>query len=429
MSSLLHSSSFLQRRLQYLLLLRLLAVAAQLVALLLMAQVFGLELPWLAVGVILLALLAYTAFTWYRSRRSTAANDAAICRQLLVDVAALSGLVYFTGGSVNPFITLFLLPITFAAATLRPHFTWPIALVAIAAYTLLMFFNRPVMEAVHQHDDGFSLHLWGMWYGFIVSAVLLVYFIGRVGHALRERDRILSAAREDALRADQLIAMGTLATGTAHELGTPLATMAILVRDMEMEQQDNPPGNHELRDNLHCLREQIDRCKNVLARLASDTGQLQADSGQSLPLDQYLDEVTSEWRDLRENIKIDTSWPNAAHAPVITVDRTLTQALLNVLNNAADAGAEYISLEADWSDEQLHLTVIDDGSGLGREARTRAGTTPYSDKPPGEGMGLGLFLASTTLQRFGGRLDIANHAGGGTCVRIELPLKPLVSGT
>lgn len=423
MTSLLRSPSFLQRRLQYLLLLRLLAVSAQVLALLLMAGVFGLSLPWLPVSLIILALLAYTGFTWYRSRRSTAANDAAICRQLLVDVAALSALVYFTGGSVNPFITLFLLPITFAAATLRPHFTWPIAGVAIAAYTLLMFFNRPLPDTVHQHGGGFSLHLWGMWYGFIVSAVLLVYFIGRVGHALRERDRILSAAREDALRADQLVAMGTLATGTAHELGTPLSTMAVLIRDMEAEQQGNPA----MQGNLRCLREQIDRCKNVLARLASDTDQLQTDSSQPLPVDQYLEEVIGEWRELRANIDLETCWPDTLSAPVIIADRTLSQALLNVLNNAADAGAERILLDADWSDERLRLTVVDDGAGLEPEAHHHAGMKPYSGKPHGEGMGLGLFLANTTLQRFGGRLDIDNHTTGGTRVDIELPLKSLLT--
>ncbi|MDZ7735298.1 MAG: ATP-binding protein [Gammaproteobacteria bacterium] len=419
------SQSFLQRRLQYLLLLRGLAVTAQLVALLLMARVFELALPWLPVGLIISTLMVYTGFTWYRARHSAAADDAAIFRQLLVDVAALSALVYFTGGSVNPFITLFLLPITFAAATLRPYFAWPIALVAISAYTLLMFFNRPLMEAVHQHGEGFSLHLWGMWYGFIISAALLVYFIGRVGHALRERDRLLAAAREDALRADQLIAMGTLATGTAHELGTPLATMAVLVHDMETEQHNNT----EMHDNLLCLREQIDRCKNVLARLAVNTGQLQADSGQRLPVDQYLDEVIAEWRELRTDIGIDVDWAGESPAPVIIADRTLTQALMNVLNNSADAGAEQVSLLVDWTDDSLRLTVIDDGSGLEREARAHAGAIPYSSKPAGEGLGLGLFLARVTLQRFGGRLEIDNHAGGGTRVDIELPLKPILAAT
>ena len=425
MSSLLRSPSFLQRRLQYLLLIRLLAVGAQLVALLLMVQVFGVTLPWLPVGTIILLLLVYTGITWYRSRQSAAVDDAAICRQLLVDVAALSALVYFTGGSVNPFITLFLLPITFAAATLRPRLTWPIAIVAIAAYTLLMFFNRPVLEAVHRHGEGFSLHLWGMWYGFIVSAVLLVYFIGRVGHALRERDRILSAAREDALRADQLIAMGTLATGTAHELGTPLATMAILVRDMEVEQQDDP----ELCENLRCLREQIDRCKNVLARLASDSDQLQADSSQMLPLDQYLEEVVNEWQGLRQDIGIDCQWPTESRPPMIAVDRTLTQALLNVLNNSADAGAGRVLFQAGWSGGQLRITVIDNGGGLDPVSRAHAGKRPYSSKPAGDGMGLGLFLASTTLQRFGGRLQIANHDAGGTRVDLELPLNTLAAET
>ncbi len=423
MRSQLSSQSFLQRRLQYLLLLRLLAVAAQLIALALMVRLFGLTLPWLAVGLVIVLLLGYTAVTWYQARHSAAASDAAICRQLLVDVAALSALVYYTGGSVNPFITLFLLPITFAAAALRPRFVWPIALLAITAYTLLMFYNRPLLEAGHQHGQGFALHLWGMWYGFIVSAVLLVYFVGRLGQALRERDRHLAAAREEALRADQVIAMGTLATGTAHELGTPLATMAVLARDMEEDCQDDP----DMHANLQCLREQIDRCKNVLGRLASDTGQWPADSGHSLPLDQYLNGVADEWRELRDGIDLKTHWRCDVPAPVIIADRTLTQALLNVLNNAADAGASRIWLEADWSDETMRLNVIDDGGGLTYQAREQAGLTRYSGKPAGEGLGLGLFLARITLQRFGGQLHIDDHADGGTRVDIVLPLTSILA--
>lgn len=417
------SQSFFQRRLQYLLLLRLLAVATQLVALLLMAQVFDLELPWLPIGLIIGALLLYTALTWRYTRRSAATRDAAIFRQLLVDVAALSGLVYYTGGSMNPFITLFLLPITFAAASLRPRQAWPIALMAIVAYTLLMFFNQPVLEQAHHHGEGFSLHLWGMWYGFIVSAALLVYFVGRIGHALHERDRILAAAREDALRAEQLIALGTLAAGTAHELGTPLATMAVLVRDMEDEQQDNP----EMRDNLRTLREQIDRCKTVLARLATDAGQLQADTGHRQPLDDYLSEIIDEWHSLRPGINLHAHWQSQSPAPEIIADRTLSQAILNVLHNAADAGATAIRMEGDWSGETLRLSVIDNGTGLPDEARSQVGVTPYTSKPAGEGLGLGLFLARTTLQRFGGQLLIASRNDGGTRVDILLPLQSILA--
>lgn len=424
MATLQISQSFFQRRLQYLLLLRLLAVAAQLVALLLMVQVFELSLPWLPIGLIISVLLLYTAVTWRYSRQS-ATSDAAIFRQLLADVVALSGLVYYTGGSMNPFITLFLLPITFAAASLRPRHAWPIALMAILAYTLLMFFNQPLMQGAHQHGGGFALHLWGMWYGFIISAALLVYFVGRIGHALHERDRILAAAREDALRAEQLISLGTLATGTAHELGTPLATMAVLVHDMETEQQDNA----EMRDNLRCLREQIDRCKGVLARLATDAGQLQADSGQRQPVDGYLAGVIEEWRALRQGIDLHIHWHRDSRAPVIIADRTLTQALLNVLNNAADAGAEHVWLDGDWSADTLSLGVIDDGAGLSEAARDQAGAVPYTSKPTGEGLGLGLFLARITLQRFGGDLMIATHPGGGTRVDISLPLQPLLATT
>lgn len=416
--------SFHQRRLQYLLLLRLLAIGAQLIALALMAWGFDIRLPWLPVGFIITGLLVYTAITWYRTRQSDAIRDGAIFRQLLVDVTALSGLVYFTGGSVNPFITLFLLPITFAAASLPSRYTWTVACTAIAAYTLLMFFNEPFLQS-HTHASSFSLHLWGMWYGFIISAALLVYFVGRLGRALQQRDRSLATAREEALRAEQLIAMGTLATGTAHELGTPLSTMAVLVSDL----QQDAPQQAELDESLSCLREQIDRCKAVLARLASDAGELQAEAGQRQPVSVYLDTVLQEWRQLRAGIEVQTDWRGPRPGPAIIADRTITQALLNVFNNAADAGAERIDLSCHWDEDSLHLTVIDDGSGLTADAKSHMGNLPYSDKPAGEGMGLGLFLARLTLQRFGGSLEIDDHAAGGTRVGIFLPLRPILAGS
>lgn len=420
------SQSFLQRRLRYLLLLRLLAIAAQIIALWAMTGLFGLDLPWLPLALVISALLVITALSWQHAREVSASDDKAVFRQLLIDVLALSVLVYYSGGPVNPLISLFLLPITFAAASLRPRNAWPIAGLAALAYTGLMFFHQPVLGPHDNHAHGFSQHLWGMWYGFVISAALLVYFVGRIGRALRDRDRILAAARENSLRADQLIALGALATGTAHELGTPLATMAVLVSDMEAEQRDQgEQSDPELRDNVHCLREQIDRCKQVLARLANNAGQLQADSGCRQPIDDYLSTVVDEWRQLRPGIDLHADWQGSQPAPEVIADRTLTQALLNVFNNAADAEANHIRLTAQWSAQALQLSVIDDGSGLPTQGREQIGRQPFSDKSGG--LGLGLFLARITLQRFGGQLNIDDGSDGGVRVDIHLPLQSLLT--
>lgn len=423
------TKSFVQLRLTYLLLLRLFAVGGQLLALGMMAWVFDLPLPWLPVTVIILALLAYTLFSWRHARETTASTDGAIMRQLLVDVAALTGVVYFTGGPANPFITLFLLPITFAAASLRPRHTWLIATAAIVAYTWLMFFHEPLLHQQHHHHhdhaaDGFSLHLWGMWYGFIIIAALLAFFVARIGRALRERDRALAAAREETLRGQQLVAMGTLAAGTAHELGTPLSTMAVVVNDLEHEYQDQA----ELADSLRLLRQQISRCKDVLARMAADAGQLQADAGSRQPVNEFLQSVIDDWQALRQDVELEQDWQGSKPAPEIITDRVLTQALVNVFNNAADAAASRVKILVKWNDDLLSLEVTDDGDGMDQEARLRAGIVPYSSKPPGEGLGLGLFLARTTLQRFGGQLELHDAPGGGLCVTIKLPLQPILAG-
>lgn len=423
----------MQQRLRYLLLLRLLAVSGQVLALLLTAGLYDVSLPWWPVGLVLAVLLGYTAYSWQHLPDANASSDGAILRQLLVDIAALSVLVYFTGGPFNPFITLFLLPITFAAASLPLKSAGVLAGLAIVAYTLLMLLHQPLPDQAlhhsHQHDteagfigSGFDLHLWGMWYGFILSAALLVFVVSHIGRALHERDAALARAREAALRNEQLIALGSLAAGTAHELGTPLATMAVLVKDM---QADNTEP--EIQASLMLLRDQIDRCKKALAGMAENAGQLQADAGRPLPLNIYLDEVISEWQTLRDGVTVAVDWRGLT--PTILTDRTLTQALHNVLHNAADAAATQIAVQAECEQHALQLIIIDNGQGLSAATTAQIGKLAYSSKSATDnpGMGLGLFLARTTLQRFGGNLEIRDHENGGTQVNINLPLQSLLT--
>lgn len=255
--------------LKYLLLLRSLVIAGQLIALAIIHWGIGLAVPWVPVLGVLGALVALTALSWQRARHAPAIRQREFVAQLLADIAALTVLVYFTGGSVNPFISLFLLPIVFAAAAMPPAYTVLIAVAAVICYTLLMFFHVPLIEG-HLHTGGFDLHLWGMWYGFVISAAGVAAFVARIARTAREQDQALARAREQALRAERVVALGTLAAGTAHELGTPLATMAALAKDLELDLRDNPA----LSRNLGLLRTQIQRCKAILAQLAADAGEL-----------------------------------------------------------------------------------------------------------------------------------------------------------
>ena len=403
--------------LKYLLLIRFIAIGGQVLALLFLQQVFAIDLPAAPVVWIVIVLALFTLASWLRLRRRADISDWVFLGQLLVDVAALTLLVYFTGGSANPFIFLFILPVIFAAASIRPVFAALIALAAASGYTLLMFYHVPVTEQ-HTGHDGVQLHVWGMWYGFILSAGLVVYFVSRIAAALRQRDRALSAAREDALRAEQVLTLGTLAAGTAHELGTPLSTMTVLAREM----QEQYAGQPALDADLTLMREQLDRCKTILAEMASDAGQLQADSGRAVSVEAFLHELFEYWQNTRSDILVSIECQGAQPAPSIIVDKSLQQAITNILNNAADASRAHIQLTGSWTSVRLSICVIDDGRGIPEAYQSELGNRILGSETSAKGLGIGLFLAQTTLKRLGGEIVFTNLPAGGLRTQIELPL-------
>jgi len=416
-----------QTLLKYLLQLRLLIIGAQALGLAFIGARFNLAVPWPIVLAVFTAMAGYTAWSWRRLRLGGAPGTAELVRQCAADLTALTVLIYFSGGSVNPFISLFLLPIVFAAATLPMRASLGIAVAAIACYTLLMFFNVPIANhdmRAGTHSHGVELHLWGMWYGFVLSAVCIAYFVARIARTLREHDLALARAREQALEAERVIALGTLAAGTAHELGTPLATMAILAKDLETDLASQPP----LRQSIALLRGQILRCKASLARLAADAGQLPADSGRLVPADEFLERLLHDWRQEQPEVEIRIALEGPRPAPTIVADRTLQQALSNVLNNAADASTIRVDVHGAWDARAMWLDVRDDGPGMNEKLRGQVGRRIVTTK--GErGLGIGLYLAHSVLQRLGGHVDFRTPAGGGTEVHIEIPFATLQTTT
>ncbi len=405
--------------LKYLLQLRLLIIGAQALGLAFIGARFSLAVPWPIVAAVLLAMAAYTAWSWRRLRAGRAPDNRELARQCAADLSALTVLIYFSGGSVNPFISLFLLPIVVAAASLPKRASAAIALAAIACYTLLMFFNVPITHG-GSHAHGVELHLWGMWCGFVLSAGCIAYFVARIAQTLREHDQALARARERALDAERVVALGTLAAGTAHELGTPLATMAILAKDLNTDLAGQPA----LRDAVVTLRAQIQRCKQSLARLATDAGELPADSGRQAAADEFLTDLLHEWQRQQPHVDISVAVSGEHPAPRIIADRTLRQALFNVLNNAADASSSHVDARAAWNERAMWLDVRDDGPGITEQLRGQVGRRIVSTKGD-RGLGIGLYLAHSVLARLGGHVEFGTPPGGGTHVHVEVPFASL----
>ena len=406
----------------YLLLIRLYSISGQVLALSYMYFYIGIHLPVKPVILIITLLSLFTAYSWLHYRGLKEITDRIFVTQLMIDICALSLLIYYTGGSINPFISFFILPIIFAAASLRPAYTFAITLVAIGSYSALMFLYVP-LAGVHIHQSGTQIHLWGMWFGFILTASLVAYFVARISSTVRKQDRALAKAREEALHADRILALGTLAAGTAHELGTPLSTMAVITGELLNDYQDDK----ELTGELKLLKEQIQRCKTILGRMSSDAGQSQADTGSKIRVDSYIQEIIDKWQQTRSDIDFDIELKPSVATPEIIVDQTLTLAIINILNNAADASSKKIHIVCGWNNNSLDIEVIDDGHGIKEQHQPLLGKSIFSTKPSDQGLGIGLFLAETTLTRMGGKISLNNHKDGGAHAEISIPLSPLLA--
>jgi two-component system sensor histidine kinase RegB len=376
----------------------------------------ALPLPPLLLTVGLLALL--NLLTWLRLKLQFNIGNSELFIQLLLDIAGITSLFYFTGGATNPFVWFYLLPLIIAATILPRGYTWFMAGLSVACYSALFFYNVPLPHSGMHHDGGFQMHVFGMWLGFVFSAGFVAVIIVGLAHSLRERDRKLAEAREQALQNERLVALGTLAAGAAHELGTPLGTMAILAAELEQEYAD--AGHDDLHRKLGILRKQVDRCKEALSVISASAGAGRAESGHRMAVRQYLDAVVEEWRQQYPHASLTEHISESAPGAMIIAERTLTQALHNVLSNAADASPDDVVLDADWSKDELTLTVADRGPGLREDIYKQLGKQPVTTKP--QGLGVGLYLAHATIRRLGGDLGVSNRKQGGTKVRITMPL-------
>lgn len=413
------SQSPLSKNLQRLFLLRNIAIAAQCLTFALVYWTIDIVIPWTQMITVVTLLALLNLLTWIRLHRNWPVSHLEFFLQLLIDVMALSTLLYFSGGSTNPFISFFLLPMTIAAATLPWRYTWTMAIITIACYTLLLFNYVPLPHDHNKHLIEFALHVSGMWLAFVLSTVIIAWFVVKMSSSIRERDQDLAKAREHSLRNEQIIALGTLAAGAAHELGTPLSTMAVVAGELQQEYTQDA----EFQNNIHILRDQIAHCKQTLTQLLAKAGQARAEHGSELPVDVFLNQILDKWKLIRPSVKFTYQSTGDLPAPKIMDNQLLSQSLLNLLNNAADASSECIEIKSHWdSNLELKLEINDDGKGLSAEVMQRAGEAFFSTKAPGQGFGIGLFLANANIERFGGSVRLFNLEGGGACTQVVLPL-------
>lgn len=427
-----HLARDARQNLRWLFVLRNLMIIGE--GLIIFISLYGLEIPLREVPLwgILTLLGVFNWWTWLRLGSIEPISENELFIQLSCDVLAITAILYFTGGATNPIAWFFLLPLIIAATVLPQEYTWYMVIFTTGCYTLLMSYYQPLPDiqplvfqgesahAMHamlpEHD--LDLHVFGMWFGFVFSAVMVAYFVVEMAKTLRARERSLAEAREQSLRNERVVALGTLAAGAAHEMGTPLGTMAILIK--EIENECACAEDAELADKMRILREQVARCKQALSVMSATAGEIRAESGHVMPLTAYLDSVVASWRNQRLGINLSYQKQGYSPAPEFLAELTLTHALVNILNNAAEVSPKGIDLRVSWDQQSVVLRVLDRGPGIAPTVSEQLGKAPVSTKD--HGLGVGLFLAFSTIHRLGGSIEMTPRSRGGTQTRIVLPL-------
>lgn len=424
-------------QLQRLIALRAIAVFAQCATLVFVHYFLEMNLDWLPMLVCIATLATFNLLSWVRLRSDYPVSNMELFAQLCADVYALSVLLYYAGGSTNPFVSLYLLPLVIAAATLPQRYTWAMAFVTTTCYTLLMKYYQPLPmphatgeehdmaamvgqdHSMMQHsmpqDDAFNMHVFGMWLGFVISAAVVAYFVVKMASAVRERDEKLARIREETLRNERIVALGMQAASAAHEMGTPLSTLAVVIGELQHETDALP----EWRESLALLDGQVRNCKRILDKLLANSQETESAAMQSL--EQYIVDTLDEWQLLRPETQHRYHSSGTQPAPQVRINPSLRAALLNLLNNAADASPEKIDIFMRWDNKFFMLDIQDHGQGLTAEAAVNAGSAFFTTKE--EGRGLGLFLANATIEKMGGKVSLLNREGGGATTEVVLPLK------
>ena len=338
---------------------------------------------------------------------------------MALDVLLLTGLLYFTGGPFNPFSFLYLVHIALAAVVLRPRATWALAGLSLLCSGILFVDHRPLPLAGLDHDAQMHVHLRGMWVALGVATGFIVYFLMRVMRALAERDAELAEARHLAARQEKLASLATLAAGAAHELATPLATIAVTAKEVERQLAAVPPS--AMSEDISLIRAQVERCRDILDRMAAGAGESAGEGPREVSVAEV---VTASVAELGSEVPLRVAIEPGLEARRLRLPpRALSQALRGLLQNALDASPEgmEIRLEANERAGWLQFVIQDRGTGMPAEVLARVGEPFFTTKPPGRGMGLGLFLARALVERLDGRLQIQSAPGQGTTATVSLP--------
>lgn len=400
--------------------LRWIAVIGQIVTIIVVAQVLNVGLPVPSMAVVLAIFMIGNIISLLRLQWPSEVTNRELLFSLCFDALVLTALLYLSGGARNPFTSLYLLQVILGAVLLEASAIWAMVGVAGACFVFLTFAHQP-LQLPANGPPFFDLYILGALVGFGLDAVLLVFFISRINKNLRLRDERLAWLRQRAAEQDHIVRMGLLASGAAHELGTPLATLDVILGDWR--RMPKLASDPELAQEIEEMRAEIRRCKSIVTGVLASAGEARAEAAGAASLRTYLRDLFEDWQ-ARRAPHVSAYEDGLKSDPKIVADTAVKQALHNLLDNAIEASPEGVWMRSRLDGDQLVVTIQDAGPGFTPQMLADVGK-PYASTKGRLGGGLGLFLAVNVVRKLGGRIEARNRDTGGAEVIVRAPLSAL----
>lgn len=382
-----------------------------------------LGLPLVPLAILLGLEFVGNVVLWAIARR-VRATDRVIAAVMVADAAVLTAVLDLTGGTANPFSTLYVVDVALAAVLLPPRWSWVVLVASLGGFGSLFVHEQFVGVAHNIHpgvdrDALIRAHLWGMWAALAVASTIVVLFVHRLTYTLSMRERELLETRTRADQREKLAGLATLAAGAAHELSTPLGTIAIVTKELQRSLADKV--SPEVRADLQLVRDQIARCREILDRMSAQSGANMGESFVQIAVSTWVDQAMAGLV-AKDRVHVEIA-PPAAENAIFGPPKALAETLRGLMKNAVQASPPDapVTLRVGAADGRVSATVLDKGKGMPADVLARVGEPFFTTKVPGEGMGLGLFLTRALAEQLGGEFRITSAPGVGTEATIELP--------
>jgi len=403
-------------RVRTLLYIRWFAVVGQAVALLVVHEFLDLKLPLADCLALLVASVLVNLYLLLTRSSSAWLPEHEAAFSLGYDVVQLSALLYLTGGLQNPFALLLVAPITVSATILSLRSTLGLSLFVALAISVLVLFHEPLPWT----KPGFalpSLYLWGLWTALTFATGFIAIYVSRVAAEARSMEAALTETQIALAREQRLSALGSLAAAVAHELGSPLGTIAVVANELAHD----VPADSLLRPDIDLLVSETLRCRDILAQLSqARDGEDAGSPFQTPPLTALVEEVIGQQASALVPIELIRRPSGAAREPSVVRQPEMLHGLANLVQNAVQFASTRVAVVVAWSGREVSVTVEDDGPGFSSAVLARLGEPYISSRTGSAGhMGLGVFIAQTLLSRTGGRLAFGNGGDGGARVVIR----------